>query len=97
MDQTHNLTRHRDVQNWITDRKGLPAIRRVTDPTSGAMRSRLAIRFNHTQERPEAASVDDGMMPVSWAAWLAEFDRQGLMLKVDNTQQFEFVARRNLQ
>ena len=35
------------------------------------------------------------MSPVSWAAWLAELDRQRLALKVSNqkTPDFEFVER----
>lgn len=89
------LTQHRDIQNWIADRKGRPAIRRVPD-RSGEMRARLAIRFEHALGAPKAASVDDGMMPVSWNAWLAELDRQGLALKVSNQQQFEFVARKDM-
>jgi hypothetical protein len=96
MGHTHTLTRHRDVQNWITDRKGLPALRRVTDPTSGAIRPRLAIRFDRPRI-PVAPTVDDGIMPVSWSAWLAEFDRQSLALKVDDQHQFEFVERKSMQ
>ena len=93
---TNMLTRHRDIQNWVSDRKGVPAIRRVPD-NSGSVRARLAIRFQKAQQSaPKTPSLDDGMMPVSWAAWLAELDRQGLALKVSKEEQFEFVERKEL-
>jgi len=44
MTHAHTLTRHRDIQAWVTDRKGMPAI--VRGPNRfGEMRSRLAIKF----------------------------------------------------
>jgi hypothetical protein len=98
MDGTHTLTRHRDIQNWVSDRKGIPAIVRVRD-RFGAQRSKLAIRF--AQQAAAAAaqakteSVDDGLSPVAWSAWLAELDRQGLALRVGQQKQFEFVERRD--
>jgi hypothetical protein len=101
MNDTHHtqtLTRHRDIQKWVSTRRGLPAIRRVPD-ASGGIRARLAIAFEHP--RPHAPrhlvpSLDDGMMPVSWTAWLAELDRQGLALKVTDEEHFEFVERSDL-
>ena len=65
---THTLTRHRDIQNWVSDRKGLPAIRRIPDGT-GTVRARLAIRFDRPLGAPRSlTSLDDGIMPVSWTA-----------------------------
>jgi hypothetical protein len=95
MNPTQTLTRHRDIQNWVTARHGMPAIARV--PTvSGEMRARLALSFNKARARPaNMPSIDDGMSPVSWSAWLAELDRQHLALKVSN-QDFEFVERQEL-
>ena len=94
--QTHTLTRHRDIQNWVADRKGLRAIRGVSDG-SGVVGARLAIRFGRPQGAPRGqTSLDDGIMQVSWTAWLAELDRQGLALKVTNQEQFEFVERKDL-
>lgn len=95
MSQTHTLTRHRDIQSWVVDRKGLPAIKRVPD-AYGAVSSRLHIRFDAPRKASDAPSVDDGLSPVSWSAWLAELDRQGLALKVSDQTQFEFVERTNL-
>ena len=92
MDQTHTLTRHRYIQNWVSDRRGIPAIARVRD-RFGAQRSKLAIRFADITS-PEKQSVDDGLSPVAWSAWLAELDRQGLALKVGEQKEFEFVERR---
>ena len=91
MDQTHTLTRHRDIQNWVSDRKGEPAVARVRD-RFGAQRSKLAIRFADITA-PEKQTVDDGLSPVAWSAWLAELDRQGLALKVGEKKEFEFVER----
>lgn len=96
MDGTHTLTRHRDIQDWVCDRKGIPAIVRIRD-RFGAQRSKLAIRFAEQAAAAAAAareSLDDGLSPVAWSAWLAELDRQGLALKVGQQRQFEFVARR---
>lgn len=93
MDDTHTLTRHRDIQSWVCDRRGIPAIARVRD-RFGTERSTLAIRFAHREVVPEQPSVDDGLSPVAWSAWLAELDRQGLALRVGRQRQFEFVERR---
>ena len=29
MQHSHTLTRHRDIQAWVSDRQGLPAVSRV--------------------------------------------------------------------
>ncbi len=91
MTNAQTLIRHRDIQNWVADRRGLPALRRETDP-SGAVHPRLAISFARRSGPPAG---DDGMAPCSWSAWLAELDRQHLALRVSETN-FEFVARRDL-
>ena len=94
MDSTHTLIRHRDIQNWVVDHKGQPAIKRIRD-RFGAMRQRLDIRFSRPKGSTES-SLDDGVSPVAWNAWLAELDRQGLALKVDGQNRFEFVERNAL-
>lgn len=94
MQNTHTLTRHRDIQNWVNDRHGTPAIRRQPN-TMGEIRSRLAIRFTRSPAPEGAPSIDDGIMPVSWSAWLAELDRQQLAVRV-NESEFEFVERKEL-
>jgi hypothetical protein len=98
MSESHTLTRHRDIQNWVTDRKGLPAIARQPDDF-GQMRARLCLSFE--RRRRDAASrakADDGMSPCSWTAWLAELDRQNLALRVTpgSDADFEFVDRAEL-
>ncbi|WP_240231137.1 hypothetical protein [Devosia lacusdianchii] len=93
MTQIHTLTRHRDIQNWVTDRHGIPAIARVRN-RFGEERAQLKLSF---QKRSKARmeSQDDGMSPCSWTAWLAELDRQQLALKVDlAADDFELVERR---
>lgn len=93
MTQIHTLTRHRDIQNWVTDRHGSPAIARVRN-RFGEERAQLKLSF---QKRIKARmeSQDDGMSPCSWTAWLAELDRQQLALKVDlAADDFELVERR---
>ncbi len=93
MTQLHTLTRHRDIQNWVSDRHGIPAIARVRNQF-GEERAQLKLSFQkRTKRRME--SQDDGMSPCSWTAWLAELDRQQLALKVDMTaDDFELVERR---
>jgi len=90
---THTLVEHRDIQNWVTARKGQPALRSVPDPT-GRMRARLALNFARPQAPTETPSQDDGISPCSWTAWLAELDRQHLALRVGDQMVFEFVERR---
>jgi hypothetical protein len=92
MTQIHTLTRHRDIQNWVTDRHGIPAIARVRN-RFGEERAQLKLSFQkRIKQRME--SQDDGMSPCSWTAWLAELDRQQLALKVDLTaDDFELVDR----
>lgn len=93
---THTLTRHKDIQKWVSGRHGLPAIRRVPD-RFGVMRSRLALNFARRTTMPVAPpSLDDGMSPVSWTAWLAELDRQHLALRVSQGEDFEFIERKEL-
>lgn len=97
MTHAHTLTRHRDIQAWVSERRGLPAL--VRAPNSfGEMRSRLALKFNRPA-RPEAMpAVDQGASPVSWSAWLAELDRQQLALRVSEggDADYEFVERKTL-
>jgi len=98
MNDVHTLTRHRDIQNWVTDRRGIPAIARVRN-RFGEVRSQLRLSFERRQKaRAELANQDDGMSPVSWTAWLAELDRQQLALKIDagHDDGFEFVERRSV-
>jgi hypothetical protein len=98
MTDTHTLTNHRDIRNWVIERRGMPAIRRSPDRL-GAMRARLALSFERARNRrPDALGVDDGMSPVSWNAWLAELDRQQLALKVSPGRRpaYEFVARHEM-
>ena len=92
MTQVHTLTRHRDIQNWVTDRRGIPAIARVRN-RFGEERAQLKLSFQK-REKAEIESQDDGMSPCSWTAWLAELDRQKLVLQVDPTaDRFELVQR----
>ena len=90
MTQSHMLTRHRDIQSWVSDRRGTPAIARVRDHL-GQVRSQLKLRFAQAQ-KPQL-SVEDGMSPCSWTAWFAELDRQQLALKVEPTGDCEIVSR----
>ena len=95
MTDAHTLTRHRDIQAWVTDRKGSPAM--VRAPNSfGEWRARLGLRFERARAPDELPAVDQGQSPVSWAAWLAELDRQQLALKVSSDDAYEFVERKTL-
>lgn len=93
MNDVHMLTRHRDIQNWVTDRQGIPAIARVRN-RFGEVHAQLKLSFDRAKS--DRSSLDDGMSPCSWTAWLAELDRQQLALKIDasQTQSFELVERR---
>ena len=88
MTQAHMLTRHRDIRNWVIDRRGTPAIARVRNHF-GEERSQLKLRFAHDDEGRE----DTGMSPCSWSAWFAELDRQQLALRVEPTGQCDLVSR----
>ena len=93
---THTLTRHRDIQNWVSDRRGKPAIRRIRN-RFGETEAKLELAFSAPKAKPQYGmpGVDDGLMPVSWTAWLAELDRRHLALKVSD-RDFEFVERKEL-
>lgn len=98
MNQTQTLTHHRDIQNWVSSRHGMPAISRIRD-NMGELRARLTLSFNKSRRAPSTTPTqDDGMSPVSWTAWLAELDRQNLALKIIDQRQpvVELVERRNL-
>lgn len=97
MTHAHTLTRHRDIQAWVSERRGLPAM--VQAPNSfGEMRSHLALKFNRPPRPSGMPAVDQGASPVSWTAWLAELDRQQLALRVseDGAADYEFVERKTL-
>ena len=97
---THTLTRHREIREWVSERYGKPAIRREAD-RYGSVRARLELIFSTPKARPAASGMpqlDDGVSPVSWTAWLAELDRRQLALKIadaDGTE-FELVPRKDM-
>ncbi len=98
MRDTHTLTRHRDIQNWVATHNGTPAIVRERD-SLGSVHPRLALRFARARRTmTQTPGMDDGITPCSWTAWLAELDRQQLALKVLDAEKpdYEFVARRDL-
>jgi len=95
MKDTHVLTRHSDIQNWVSARNGLPAIARVRNHL-GYEQSELHLRFSRPRRVPDVTpGQDDGMSPVSWTAWLAELDRQHLALRV-TASHCELVDRKDL-
>lgn len=97
MAQAHTLTRHRDIQAWVSDRRGMPALVRAHNKF-GEMRAKLALRFEK-MGRPEGMpAVDQGASPVSWSAWLAELDRQQLALRVSENgdTEYELIERKSL-
>ncbi len=97
MTNVHTLTRHRDIQAWVSDRKGMPAMVRAHN-RFGEMRAQLALRFDGTGRPHGMPVVDQGASPISWTAWLAELDRQQLALRVfegDETE-YELIERKSL-
>lgn len=96
MSNTHTLTSPRDIQKWVIARQGMPAISRVRD-RMGSMRARLALSFGRSR-RADQTTIDDGISPVSWNAWLAELDRQHLALRVSTSKStdYEFIERKDL-
>jgi hypothetical protein len=97
MTYAHTLTRHRDIQGWVSDRKGMPAL--VRGPNKfGEMRAKLALRFQAMGRPANLPEVDQGVSPVSWTAWLAELDRQQLALRVfdGNETDYELIERKSL-
>lgn len=91
MPRTLTLTTHAAIRDWVTYRDGKPAISTERDAHGGA-HARLMLAFRSNQMRHHIADEFDGISPCSWAAWLAEFDRQRLVLEVvdsddDNVKQ----------
>lgn len=89
--QTHTLTRHHDIRNWVDEHRGTPAIARMRDRFGGE-RSELQLHFPRIDE----GQHDVGMSPVSWTAWLAELERQQLALRVEPEGGFTLVPRKTL-
>lgn len=89
------LVSHHDIQKWVSANRGQPAIRRVPDK-SGQIRSRLTLNFGRHSAPENMPGLDEGLSPVSWAAWLAELDRQNLALRVGRATRFELIDRREL-
>ena len=97
MTHAHTLTRHRDIQAWVSERKGLPAMVHGHN-RFGELRARLALKFGRSARPDGMPGVDQGASPVSWTAWLAELDRQQLALRVTEEGEidYEFVERKSL-
>ena len=97
MTHAHTLTRHRDIQAWVADRKGMPAMVQGHNRL-GEMRSKLALRFESMGRPHGMPTVDQGVTPVSWTAWLAELDRQQLALRVSDSDEtdYELIERKSL-
>jgi hypothetical protein len=95
MRHSHTLTRHKDIQTWVIDHNGSPAMARVAD-RFGQMSPRLSIQFKSRPRPSQAPSLDDGVSPLSWTAWLAELDRQHLALRVSGETEYELVSRQDL-
>ena len=97
MTHAHTLTRHRDIQAWVADRKGMPAMLRAPN-RFGEMRAKLTLKFDRPGRPQGMPGVDQGASPVSWSAWLAELDRQQLALRVspDGKTEYELIERKTL-
>lgn len=97
MTRAHTLTRHKDIQAWVAERRGLPAMVHGRN-NFGEFRARLALRFAQPPRPEGMPGVDQGESPVSWAAWLAELDRQQLALRVaeGTGSDYELVDRKSL-
>jgi hypothetical protein len=97
MTHTHTLTRHRDIQAWVADRKGMPAMQRQ-QTEFGEFRARLALKFDRPAKPVGMPRVDQGASPISWSAWLAELDRQHLALRVfeGGKTEYELIDRKSL-
>jgi hypothetical protein len=88
------LTRHRDIQAWVSGRHGTPAM--VREAVGTGAHPRLTLRFSAPRRPNGMPTVDQDMSPVSWSAWLSEFDRQQLALKVAADDRFELIERKDL-
>jgi hypothetical protein len=97
MTDAHTLTRHRDIQAWVAEHRGLPALVRRHN-SFGQPKSRLTLRFERPARPRGMPEIDQGASPVSWSAWFAELDRQQLALRVsrDGDTQYELVERKTL-
>lgn len=97
MTHAHTLTRHRDIQAWVSDRKGMPAMQRQ-HTEFGEFRARLALKFDRPGKPNGMPKVDQGASPVSWTTWLAELDRQQLALRVFEGEdaEYELIDRKTL-
>jgi len=96
MNVHHTLTRHRDIQAWVTARKGLPAMIRDRSDL-GHQQARLALRFDGPGRPEGLPTVDQEASPIGWAAWLAELDRQQLALRVgEDGHDYALVERASL-
>jgi hypothetical protein len=97
MTHAHTLLRHRDIQAWVAERRGLPAVASGHN-RFGELHARLALKFDRPARPEGMPAVDQELSPVSWSAWLAELDRQQLALRVseDGDTEYEFVERKAL-
>lgn len=83
------LTTYSDIQAWVADQNGCPAIARVRDH-SGGETAQLRLKFMRFGDEE---ALDGGASPCSWSAWFAELDRQQLALKIEPTGDFALVPR----
>lgn len=96
------LTDGESIRQWAEARAGNPMLEEIPDPVAGS-RVLLQISFGQhalNADRNEGPHPPTGGFDlVTWDEWLAELDRQGLVLKVNDDvpglldNDFRFVAR----
>lgn len=93
------LTSHEDIRQWAAARSGNPAIE---DRATGPGHPVLRIVFDQYLLNAGEGQYTDrpgGLDLVDWEEWFAEFDGQGLALRVEDERPgvlddyFEFVGR----
>jgi hypothetical protein len=64
----------------------------------GEFRAQLALKFGRPARPSGMPKVDQGASPISWSAWLAELDRQHLVLRVVDGEEaeYELIDRKSL-
>lgn len=90
----HLLIAHHDIQDWVGQHNGLPAMQRVPN-AYGLGRAELSLRFRGPDAPEAMPSLDDGAAPCAWSAWLAELDRQHLAVRITDPDgpAYELVPR----
>lgn len=88
MSTAKKTTNHKEIQEWVEERGGVPAVIKGTED-DGSGEGVLRIHF------PEKSDSNDSFDEISWEEFFKEFDNNKLALLQDPNSNFNKLVNRD--